>query len=296
MKNKVSVIVNFHNGEKYLKNCIQSILDQSYYNLEIICWDNFSNDKSKEIVESFTDQRIKYFFNEKKNKLYEARNKAISVTTGSLIAFLDSDDWWEKEYLMSRAKEFENDNYDFFYSNTFFYYEKNKKKKLYKKYFLPSGNIFDLLSKDYFIIISGVIFKKKIFDDYRMFNENFNIIGDFDFIMDIATIYNAHAINLPLINYRVHENNFSRLNSKIFFDEYQLWYDKQEKIGNQNFLKNINYFKKKLSYLKINYLLNNNYKSLKLFLLILFHKNFKEKIKFLVLFFLPQKYFKFVRK
>ena len=63
MKKKVSVIVNFHNGEKYLENCIKSILNQDYKNLEIILWDNNSTDKSKAIVKKFSDTRVKYFYN-----------------------------------------------------------------------------------------------------------------------------------------------------------------------------------------------------------------------------------------
>ena len=59
MDKKVSVIVNFHNGEQYLSECITSILNQSYQNLEIILWDNFSNDNSYNVIKSFNDKRIK---------------------------------------------------------------------------------------------------------------------------------------------------------------------------------------------------------------------------------------------
>ena len=65
MDKKVSVIVNCHNGEKYLSKCIISILNQKYENLEIIFYDNFSNDKSKEIIATFEDKRIKYIYSNK---------------------------------------------------------------------------------------------------------------------------------------------------------------------------------------------------------------------------------------
>ena len=71
MDKKVSVIVNFYNGEQYIEECITSILNQDYTNLEIILWDNFSNDKSYEIVKKFTDPSIKYFYNKKKETLYK---------------------------------------------------------------------------------------------------------------------------------------------------------------------------------------------------------------------------------
>ena len=77
MDKKVSVIVNCHNGQEYLSKCIDSILNQKYENLEIIFYDNFSNDRSKEIISGFDDKRIKYFYSNNKLSLYQARNKAL---------------------------------------------------------------------------------------------------------------------------------------------------------------------------------------------------------------------------
>ena len=129
MDKKVSVIVNCHNGEKYLSKCIISILNQKYENLEIIFYDNFSNDRSKEIISSFEDKRIKYIYSNNKLSLYQARNKALEHVLGELIAFLDVDDWWDKNYLNSRKDAFNNKKYDIFYNNVFMFYE-NKKKNM----------------------------------------------------------------------------------------------------------------------------------------------------------------------
>ena len=57
MKNLVSVIINFHNGEKYLETCIKSVLNQKFENLEIILWDNASTDNSKNIVKKFQEKK-----------------------------------------------------------------------------------------------------------------------------------------------------------------------------------------------------------------------------------------------
>ena len=107
------------------------------------------------------------------------------------------------------------------------YIMKKSNTKIYRKYKLPQGKIFDQLSKkDYFIIISGVIFKKKLFLEHGFFDDTFNIIGDYDFMMKISKFYNGHGINSPLINYRIHANNFSKLHSKMFFEEYKKWFEK----------------------------------------------------------------------
>ena len=61
MKNTVSVIINFHNGEKYLATCIESVLNQKFENLEIILWDNASTDNSKNIVKKFQEKKNEIF-------------------------------------------------------------------------------------------------------------------------------------------------------------------------------------------------------------------------------------------
>ena len=297
MDKKVSVIVNFHNGDKYLYDCIKSILNQSYNNLEIILWDNFSSDNSFKIIKKFNDHRIKYFFNKIKEPLYKARNQAILASTGDLIAFLDSDDWWEDNYISSRAKLFSDENYHYYYCNAKIFYEKTKKNRTYKNYTLPDGKIFDSLSRDYFITISGVIFKRDIFSKFGMFNEIFNIIGDYDFIMKISKSCNAHAINSPMINYRIHKNNFSKLHSKMFYEEYKIWFDENYRNKkNQEFLKNISFFKDKLNYLEISHLLINSEKKYSLLKKISKHNIILEKVKFLILFLVPKKFFKFLKK
>jgi len=295
MSRKVSIIVNFHNSEKYLDNCIRSILAQDYQNFEIILWDNSSTDNSKKIVENFNDERIKYFFNKEKSSLYKARNQAIKASNSDLIAFLDSDDWWEKDYLSSRENIFNNTNYDYFYCNVNLYYEKNQKKKRYKNFILPNGKIYNFLAKDYFIIISGLIIRRKIIEQFGTFDENFNIIGDFDYVMKISKKLNAHSVSKPLVFYRYHENNFSKKNTKMFFDEFNNWFNKQLKIKDIDFLNNINFFKKKLLQLEINYLLIDCNKNFYLFKKILNYPNLFKKIKYLVAFFTPKKIINFIR-
>ena len=294
---KVSVIVNFHNGEKYLKKCLDSIIEQNYKNIEIILWDNGSNDGSSNIIKTYRDDRIKYIFNKNKVSLYKARNQAIMYSSGEFIAFLDSDDWWEKDYLSSREIFFSNPDFDFFYSNTNFFYEKLNKYKIYKNYDLPNGNIFNNLSKDYFLIISGVIFRRDIFKNFGLFNESYNIIGDYEFLMKIAQFCKAHSSNIPMLNYRVHENNFSKLHSKMFYEEFKDWFNKnilEDK--NKNYLNNIKNFSAKLSYLEISNLILNEKKNFNLFIKILKHVSLKQKIKFIILFFTPKKFFKYLKK
>ena len=232
----VSVIVNCHNGAKYLETCIKSILNQKYENFEIIFFDNSSIDDSKKIIDKFHDNRIKYFYSDKKLSLYKARNEAIKQTSGNLIAFLDVDDWWDENYLSNKKKFLKEKKYDYFYSNVLLYYEKKNSYIKYNKFNLPEGKIFNYLADKYFVIISGLIIRKDLLVKENYFNENYNIIGDYDLVMRISKYANAKSFNETNIFYRVHKDNFSKLNNEMYYYEYKDWYDRQKK-------KNDNYFK-----------------------------------------------------
>ena len=291
----ISVIVNCHNGVKYLKTCIKSILNQKYKNFEIIFFDNCSTDNSKEVINQFKDSRIKYHFSKKKLPLYKARNRAIKKSSGPLIAFLDVDDWWDPKYLSSKKNFFIDKSHDYFYTNISIYHEKKNNFIKYNKFDLPSGIIFDNLAKNYFIIISGLIIKKKILEKEKFFNEKYNIIGDYDLLMRISKYANAKSFNETLIFYRVHNNNFSKLNNKMYYYEYKDWYNRQKKINDDNFKKNKDSFLLQLNKLEIIYYLYQA-KTFKLLIKIIKFPNFISKIKYLFAFMMPIKIVNHFRK
>ena len=85
----VTVVMNCYNGEKYLRMALDSVVEQTYTNWEIIFWDNQSKDKSAEIFKSYKDNRFKYFYAHEHTTLYKARNLAINRAKGDFISFLD---------------------------------------------------------------------------------------------------------------------------------------------------------------------------------------------------------------
>ena len=104
----VSVIMNCFNGEKYLREAIDSVYAQTYKNWEIIFWDNASTDNSAEIAKSY-DEKLRYFRGEKTVPLYAARNLALKQAKGKYIAFLDCDDYWLPQKLERQVEIFESD-------------------------------------------------------------------------------------------------------------------------------------------------------------------------------------------
>ena len=140
-KNLISVIVNCFNGETYLENCINSILNQTYSNYEIIFLDNNSSDNSLDIIKKFNNSKIKIYNTNSYLKLYDARNLAVEKSNGEFITFLDTDDWWTKDKLEKQIKFFTNNSeIDFIYSN-FYIFSSNENKKKIAYNFLPNTNI-----------------------------------------------------------------------------------------------------------------------------------------------------------
>ena len=184
---KVSIIINCFNGQKYLRNCIDSVLNQSFKNWEIIFWDNRSTDKSYEIIKSYKDKRIKYFKAKNHTLLYKARNLALKKTNGKFITFLDVDDFWDKDNLKIKVKSLKNTKCSFAYSNFILFNEiTNKYKNINIKH--NNENQLEQILKSYNIGFLTTIFKKEIFHDFK-FNPEYHIIGDFDFILRVLTKY-----------------------------------------------------------------------------------------------------------
>ena len=119
----VSIILNCYNSAKFLKKSINSVISQNYKNWELIIFDNCSSDNTKsEILKFKKNKKIKYFKSKKFCSLYNARNLAIKKTKGTLITFLDADDWWSKNKLKKQVKFLEkNKNYNIIYSNLFLF-------------------------------------------------------------------------------------------------------------------------------------------------------------------------------
>jgi glycosyltransferase involved in cell wall biosynthesis len=90
----VSIITVVFNGEKYLKKTIDSVLNQTYQNIEYIIIDGESTDSTIDIIKSYAN-KIAYWVSEPDNGIYDAMNKGISIARGELICILNSDDWFE---------------------------------------------------------------------------------------------------------------------------------------------------------------------------------------------------------
>ena len=246
----VSIIVNCFNGEKYLNQTLQSILKQTYQNWEVIFWDNRSSDNSKKKFYEFNDKRFNYYLSDKHTSLYEARNNAIKKSNGEIIAFLDTDDWWNEKKLERQVSFFQDNKVGLVYSNFYLFFENIQKKKIYSKKILQSGYFTKDLFKSYKIGISTILLRKTAFDSILGFDNQYNIIGDFDLVVRLSLNWKFSCSQEPLAYYRIHDNNFSFLNSSTEIDELKKWISNEKICHNPSFKPHIKYTSQRINFLK----------------------------------------------
>jgi len=223
----VSVIINCYNGEKYLRESIDSVIVQTYENWELVLWDNQSTDSTREIVESYKNPKIHYYYASEHTPLGEARNLAVEKANGEYINFLDADDVWmpeklEKQIALVEPGKVETiiTGYDIIAD------EQAKKLALYAAFmYNKDRKIKPVLSYDDFLIngpivvFSSVLFNKKIYLEVGGINPNFEQNEDYDIILKSSTKANVGYAEGTLTKYRIHGNNNSTVNGVLGYLE-----------------------------------------------------------------------------
>jgi len=256
----VSIIMNCYNGEKYLDQAINSVLEQTYQNWELIFWDNLSTDRSSEIFLSYKDERLKYFCATEYAVLYEARNLAIEKSRGEFIAFLDVDDYWLSDKLERQIPLFRNENTAVVFGNYSIKNEKDNTSKVVHDR-LYTGAILNKLLAEYFVgLVTLVIRKSSVESLSSVFNSNFQIVGDFDLVIRLSAKWDIDAVHDPVAVYRWHGDNLSLKQIDVQVEELEKWIEQMQLdpvIGIQSNFKNQ---KDLLKYLKgISSLKNGGY-------------------------------------
>lgn len=121
MNTRFSIIVPVYNVEKYLERCLNSLVNQTYKNIEIICINDGSTDNSPSILEKFKNSHPSTnitVISQKNEGLSSARNKGLSFAKGDYVSFIDSDDWVDNNYYEVFSTILKNTNYDIVMANT----------------------------------------------------------------------------------------------------------------------------------------------------------------------------------
>lgn len=231
MQHLVSIIMPAYNAEKYIAESIQSVLDQTYRNWELIVVDDGSTDETAQIAQSFSaqDARVKYIFQQNK-KLAGARNTGIVNSNGELIAFLDSDDLWLKEKLEAQVKAMDEMDCDTVFSDAFYFHgdDTSDESMLFSSFYgravgrLDGSAMIRLLLKGNVIPVLSVLTRKSILDEVGRFDENpaFRGCEDYDLWFRLAR-YGAvfYGMDTVLARYRVHSSAMSRNRAQMLASE-----------------------------------------------------------------------------
>ncbi|MCK5160939.1 MAG: glycosyltransferase family 2 protein [Candidatus Aureabacteria bacterium] len=221
MNPKISVLIPAYNGEPFISDAIESVLNQDYKAHEIIVIDDGSTDNTPKILEGFKDKVISRRVKNTGSPSIP-RNIAMDMATGSYIAFLDQDDLWLKNKL-EKQLEFilQYPDIGFFFSD-FAVRRMNKKLRMKKHFsllrFLDQMNFdkplkinpFKLLLKENFVGgASSVIIKKEIINQVGEFADCLTYTEDYDYWLRCARITNFVAMSQILMYKKTHTTNLS---------------------------------------------------------------------------------------
>lgn len=208
----VSIIIPIYNGEKFIEETINSVLLQTYTNFELLIVDDGSTDGTRERIEKIksTDHRVNYFYQEN-NGVSMARNFGLTVSEGTLLAFLDADDVWMPENLAKKVDRILRSNTGLVHSD---------------------GQVIDVDScamgermsgREGFLLDqmlewtgtqvpgpSSILVWREVIDKVGCFDENLSTSADFDFFVRVASHYSIGRVAEVTWKYRLHGNNMHK--------------------------------------------------------------------------------------
>lgn len=216
MNEKVSIIIPTYNRAHLIERSIQSILNQTYEDFELLIVDDGSTDNTQEVVEGINDFRIRYIPCEENGGAAKARNIGIAEAKYDYIAFQDSDDEWHSDKLEKQMKVMQTSSADTGLVYCEYHYNglngiedicPDRKISLEQK----SGNIFPQLLAGNMIGTPVMLVKRECFDKVGVFNENFPCMEDYELVLRIAREYRIEFI--PEVLLEVHANYQSVTNN-----------------------------------------------------------------------------------
>lgn len=242
---RLSIIIPIYNAEKYLKECLDSIISCSFMDMECILVNDGSTDCSASICEQYVDLDSRFrLLNKDNGGVSEARNAGIETANGLYLMFLDADDYLTKDALKEIENATENQNYDFIAYSYFTLYDNGKTKE---EPFNSMGRECKNMTKiRQFMLASsqlntcwGKLFDTKLIKDHKIaFRTDLKIGEDFIFVADYFQICkNAVLWNIPVYYYRQHATSTMRvynLETRLDYTDILFEYNKKVVLAYQD--------------------------------------------------------------
>lgn len=213
----VSVVIPTYNRKTLLLEALVSVFAQTYQDYEVIVVDNESTDGTKEALAPFLG-RIRYI---RKSHGGEAsgRNRGIREARLPYVAFLDSDDLWEADFLAITVTYLKENPEVGMVCTAWRTMPGGRREPRIRKR-IVAGNLFPLLMRQSFVNNSAVVARRECFEKVGYFDENLPIATDYDMWLRFTSTYPVAFLNTPLVRRRKHPGNISR--DRVLLREYAL--------------------------------------------------------------------------
>lgn len=241
---RVSIIIPTYNREKYIAECLDSVLNQTYTDYEVIVVDDGSIDNTEEVMRQF-EGRVTY------KKIAHSgpsipRNVALEMATGDLIAFHDDDDLWLPDHLQLHVDFMDkHTDIDMVFSDLELFDENStiykswmsektvfagiKKTQVGDHFFILEGNIFDYLVRERFMTMPTLVVRRNCLDQVGHFDESLVAQVDYDLFLRLARKFSVGYIDRVLARCRVHSTNLSGNPKRRITSKTVMW-EKMEKL------------------------------------------------------------------
>lgn len=244
VKTAVSVIIPVYNAGMHLESCLQSVIDQTCREIEIIIVNDGSSDNSDTIIKEFCarDKRIQYIY-QQNSGVSAARNKGLEIAKGDWISFVDADDWLESGMLKTLYGLGDSNEAGMAICNV----DLVKKGRPKSPRLKSENELFDFKGKperavekmmnfEYDYANWNKLYRKKIISDYKLrFDENISIGEDLLFNLHYLHFIDRIAyVGVPLYNYRIHELSTMSLNTDKRIEQFDLQFRKYKDYAKKN--------------------------------------------------------------
>lgn len=209
---KISIITVVLNNKSCIEDCINSVLNQIYKNVEYIVVDGGSTDGTTDIIKKYED-KINVWVSEPDDGIYDAMNKGIKLATGEIIGMLNSDDLYIDEHVISNVvREFGKNNVDSVYADLV-YVERNNLEKVVRYY---DSSVFQVSKFAYGWMPAHptCFIKKNVYDKYGLYKTDYSIAADYELLVRFYAKHRVSYSYLPKVIVRMRSGGLSTRNFK----------------------------------------------------------------------------------
>lgn len=193
--NKISIITVVFNAEKTIQNTIESVLSQTYKNIEYIIVDGCSTDNTSKIISTYADRISKYIC-EKDDGIYDAMNKGIRIATGDIVGILNSDDFYVSDNILSTvANAFNSIDIDSVYGDLF-YVDQDDTSKIIRRWKSREYEA-NLFRSGWHPAHPTLFIKRKVYLENGLFNLKFKIAADYELMLRFMEKCKISSLYIP---------------------------------------------------------------------------------------------------